>query len=100
MDDRKLENLLLMYGKDVLVWSVLFVDVKNERVEALVTLLEGRGFVTSSILRDPDAEGVFFVQMSETRTHDAASLRARTLEMEACAREHDAAVADWSARRH
>ena len=99
MDEKKLDNLLLMYGNDELRWSVLFVDVRQERVEPLVTFLEACGFVTTAVLRDPDSDALFFVQVSETRTHDAASLRARTLEMEECARAHDAAVADWSAKR-
>lgn len=99
MDEKKLDNLLLMYGQSELRWSVLFIDVKQDRVEALVTFLEGRGLVTTAVLRDPDSDSLFFVQVSETRTHDAASLRARTLEMEECARAHDAAVADWSAKR-
>jgi len=99
VDEKKLDNLLLMYGHDELRWSVLFVDVKQERVEALVTTLEGRGFVTTAVLRDPDSDTLFFVQVSETCTHDAASLRARTVEMEECARTHGAAVADWSAKR-
>jgi hypothetical protein len=99
MDEKKLDNLLLMYGQHELRWSVLFVDVKQDRVEPLVTFLEGCGFVTTAVLRDPDSDTLFFVQVSETRTHDAASLRARTLEMEDCARAHDAAVADWSAKK-
>lgn len=99
MDEKKLDNLLLMYGNDELRWSVLFVDVKQDRVEPLVVFLEARGFITTAVLRDPDSEALFFVQVSETRTHDAASLRARTLEMEEWARAHDTAVADWSAKR-
>lgn len=99
MDEKKIDNLVLMYGKHELRWSVLFVDVKQDRVEPLVTFLEASGFVTTAVLRDPDNDALFFVQVSETRTHDAASLRARTLEMEECARAHDAAVADWSAKR-
>lgn len=99
MDEKTLDNLLLMYGQSELRWSVLFIDVRQDRVEALVTFLEGRGLVTTAVLRDPDSDSLFFVQVSETRTHDAASLRARTLEMEECARAHDAAVADWSAKR-
>lgn len=99
MDEKKLDNLILMYGRNELRWSVLFVDVEQDRVEPLVVLLEARGLVTTAVLRDPDSEALFFVQVSESRTHDAASLRARTLEMEDCARAHGAAVADWSAKR-
>lgn len=91
MDDKKLQNLLLMYGPSELRWSVLFIDVKQDRVEALVTACEALGLVTTAVLRDPDHDA--------TRTHDAASLRARTLELEGHARAHEATLADWSARK-
>lgn len=82
--------------RGALIWSVLFVDVKEAQVEALVTALEAAGMFTEAILRDPDVDDLYFVQMSETRVHDAGSFAARAEELRALAPH--ATVADWSAR--
>lgn len=81
-----------------LVWSVLVIDVQEARVEALITALEGTGWWTEAILRDPDVDDLYFVQVSETRRHDVASFSQRADEVRALVRGHAATVADWSAR--
>lgn len=81
-----------------LIWSALLVDVQQGQVEALVTALEGHGLWTEAILRDPDTKAVYFVQVSETRVHDATSFALRASELRACALAHQATVTDWSAR--
>ena len=81
-----------------LIWSVLFIEVKQEHVEALITAMESQGLWTEAILNDPDVAALYFVQVSETRIHDAGSFVVRAEEVSRCALMHGATVADWSAR--
>lgn len=81
-----------------LIWSVLLVDVREAQVAALVLALEGQGFWTEAVLNDPDVVAVYFIQMSETRVHDASSFSLRADQVRACALAFGATVADWSAR--
>ena len=80
-------------------FSVLLVDVAEDRAEVLFGALEAAAFTIEAVLADPDAAHLLFVQASETRRHDEASLTARASELALVAHAHHARIADWSVAR-